>query len=544
MRFQKETVILAAIAVLSAVLVLFFSFAFPLHQHGDNCGYMILGMAFAQGKGFVDISQPSMPHFLWWPPGFPLFISAFFKIFGPWWYVLKTLLFIGLFVTLYFFARYIYKKEKSLFAASAILCALGFSSALHLMSSYLYSEIYFVICSILFFILWDRWNKKLTVTKIAVLSLCALYIGTIRNIGLALPLAFALYLGFKLKRNDKKALRLSFLFPLVLIIGYASAALVAPGFQIGSFGAFFGVKTYEHQRGIENGETQTARSSHGSNRKTSEVFINKIRKIGFSLRGYMLTLIPQTLLRTSYYSFPMSKTKALLTAIITIIVLIGWYTSISPYPLPALYTFVYMGVLLFYGPLYIRLLVPIVPFLFVYLYRGIRAIIGWKIKKPVLATSLIALLWTGVVADNAYWTFSMPRKDMKASFSDRQYQKALQWAIINIGKDDIVACQTNHYLFLMRDALTVPVESIHSQKDVFNLLKANNVRYLIVTKVTGRRYDTQWKIVEDVIKQNKERFMVVFGDPETGTYIVKYVPDTHQSPQRPAEMHTFLGIMN
>ena len=81
--FSNKNWYFALIAALSGVVVLVIPFSFAIFQYGDNCGYMSLGIALAQGKGFVDPALPGSYHFLWWPPGFPLFIAFFVKIFGP-----------------------------------------------------------------------------------------------------------------------------------------------------------------------------------------------------------------------------------------------------------------------------------------------------------------------------------------------------------------------------------------------------------------------------------------------------------------------------
>ena len=87
-----------ACAAVAAAAVLAFSFTLEIYQYGDNCGYMTLGMSLARGRGFTNLAIPGYTNLLWWPHGFPLFLSLFCATIGPQWAFIKVLIFLLLFL--------------------------------------------------------------------------------------------------------------------------------------------------------------------------------------------------------------------------------------------------------------------------------------------------------------------------------------------------------------------------------------------------------------------------------------------------------------
>lgn len=503
------------IATVTAILILLFSFSFDIFQYGDNCGYMALGIAFAEGKGFIDPALPGLHHFLWWPTGFPLFISMFYKVFGAQWNLLKLLIIIILYTSFTLYAINLYNREKKLIKATSILLSLCFSSGIHLLSSYLYSETFFIACSLIFFFVWHKWKGSLTLWKVVSLSLFAVYIGSIRLIGMSLPLAFVFYLLFFTK--EEKYLKVYSLIPCILLTVYIVISLFVPACKVGSFRAAAGLDP--QFRSIITGEYT------GESITAGHLIIRYIEKTIHFLRGYGLTLIPQALIRSAYDMYEMNKLKAVIMAIVTTIVATGWFTTLKKYRLMNIYVFLFMSALFVYGPLYVRLVVPIIPFLFLYFYSGLETIIGFFIKKKFLALNVLALIWTMVIFDNAFRTFTDPHKTMPSNFGDHQFQQCIEWVVDNAKPKEVVVCQIHSYLYLRRGQYCLPYNYAKTVNEFMSYLDENKAKYIILSPYYHRAHYTYMNRTIDAIYTYPNNFKKVFGEDDDESYILEYISE-------------------
>jgi hypothetical protein len=473
---------------------------------------MTLGIAFAKGKGFIDLALPGSYHFLWWPPGFPLFIALFYKLFGPQWFVLKLLLFFSLYLSLFLYALMLYKEEKNHIKPALVLTAICFSSGIHLLSSYLYSEIFFIICSLLFFFLWFKWHKSLTVLKVVTLSLFALYISMIRLIGISLPLALSIHLLFFTKK--KGGSRWYCIIPGVLLISYISISLLFPPLRIGSLCSALGFH-------VKLGSTITGANVNGT-ASFIQIIKQYINKIINCLRGYGLSLIPQAVIRSTYDSFTMSKLKALIMMLVTGVIITGWAASFRKIKLMHLYVAVYIVILIIYGPLYVRLLVPIIPFLFLYLYSGCELVINVLIKNKRYANIVLIVLWLGIVYDNALRTFTDPHRTMPAQFGDGQFQSCIEWIVNNAKPKEVVVSQVHSYMYLRRGQYCIPYFGAKTANEFITYLDENNAKYIVVSPFYQRPHYTYMNSTREAVKTYPEKFNKVFGDESARSYVLEY----------------------
>ncbi len=78
---KNRVVLFALLCVLVGYGVLvYLSFDPRLDSGGDSAGYLLLGEALAQGKGFVDLYKPGMPPHNHFPPGYPLILAIGIKL--------------------------------------------------------------------------------------------------------------------------------------------------------------------------------------------------------------------------------------------------------------------------------------------------------------------------------------------------------------------------------------------------------------------------------------------------------------------------------
>ncbi len=516
----------AGIIFCAALGVFLFSFSARLHQAGDSTHYAILGMSLATGHGFSDISIPGNPHGLWWPPGFPLLIAGFYALAGAQWAMLKAALLIAFFTALYFFSMELYRRAGNRLLAVLITASLSINTAIHMLSSYLYSETWFLTSLLIFFTLWWRWSRTLTIGNIFLLSLLALYIASIRNIGLVLPLSFGLFLSWHFGDSRQLLRRVVFLIP-ILLVGFYSVAIIADTpIHVQSFRAFFAKDrsqphTYPTSAPAPAPDTGTPSVTGFSSlqRVCHNFALTSIR----SLRGYALTLIPQSLFRSAYFRVRMNSPKAILCALVTAIVLLGWWRSRRRFPLMNLYALMCMGVLFYYGPAYLRLVIPLLPMLVIYffcgIYQGASLIFHTRIAHARIFTAAIGLL---LLFDNSLWTFRYPRRTMKPQFADSQYQKCIAWVRDHATSREIIASQVYGLLFLLRGGKNIPFYSAGVAAEFCTYFDYHNVDYVMVSSRYTRDKYTYMDDIRHAIDLYPGLFSIVYGTRSDDAFVVRY----------------------
>lgn len=507
-----KTHYLLLITFTMALFILFFSFKFDIFQYGDNCGYMILGQSLAEGKGFSNIALPEPIHFLWWPPGFPIFIALFYLILGPSWNILKMVIFILLYISFFLFAHLIKSNsKKSDLKSVMILLACCVSSGIHLLSSYLYSETFYIICSLFFFFIWSKWKDRLDLKKIFILSILAIYLSSVRLIGMSIALTLILYIGFFRKINIP---RWYCLIPLLSLLIYISITLFVPPMQVDSFRATIGLHSQFSSEitGI-TGDESISISYIGSHLVT--------KAQGF-LRGYGLTLIPQALIRSLYDLHEMNISKAIIMFLVTSIVVIGWLQTNNKYNFLNIYIILYMLILFFHGPLYVRLLVPIIPFLFLYFYSGWEYIFHIALKNNSKRYIFLVIIWLGVISDNAFLSVTEPHRTMPAQFGDQSYQQCIKWIINKAAPKEVVVSQVHTYLFLRRGKYCLPFIGFKTANEVISYFDRYRVQYVMVSPFYRRSRYTFMKHVKQAIHDYPERFKMVYRGTTGESYILEY----------------------
>ncbi len=521
-QFERNPVIVLTLcATIPALYILFTTISFDIHQHGDSTGYMILALSMCEGNGFQLIARPEPIHFLWWPPGFPAFLAVFARLFGPRWTAAKILIFLLTYAAVIAFGWLIYRKSRSLTASAFIVTVLSVNPFLHQQLSYLYSEAFYICVSVAFFLLWYRWKTTLTVTKVVILSLIAVYVASIRNIGLALPVAFTIYLlgAGILKRSPAAVLRA--LIPFFATMGLVLVFTIIPASRVGSFMVFFdGVPGYATP--VESTETGILTGFLAQLTEYGEFVLQ-------SARSYALTLIPKLFMVSTYHAYVMNPWKAFWGVLISGMVLVGFFRTIRRDSLQNLYVAVYGSVLLIYPALYSRLLVPILPFLTTYLYFGIVATARLPRLPGRVGVVLFIPLWFLIAGDNLFWISTTPYRYMPSEVGDRNHQECLDWVIRNARDGEVIVSQVDRYLFIRRGRYTVPIPDARTPVEMISALEAVNADIVFVAPylIPKKVHET----LRQTIRTTPNRFQMLYGNPNNSTQVYKFYSEW----ERPSE---------
>jgi hypothetical protein len=487
------------------------TFTFEIFQYGDNCNYMVLGMSLASGQGLSDIAQPHHPPLHWWPAGYPLLIAFFYSLAGARWELLKVLQFALLGLSLVVWTQTIYRRQGTLSLALLVGMSLSVSATLHLLSSYLFSETMLVVLSLTLVGLWYYWEPHLTLPRIVLLSLLALYCVMVRNGALTLMPALTIALALKVRHASHPAIRWSWLLPLALLTLYLLAITSTERFSVGSFDAFIGRKL----------------SVSSSITKWSEPLPLTTRLL-HSLRGYTLTLVPQALMSSWYGLWPMDKVKALAMFCISILTLMGWIVTLRRWIFVNSYVALSMGMLLIYGAYYVRLLVPLMPFLALYFIGGMRWSVHTLFKSPLKRQLLVGACGLALIFDNVSALIHAPHQSMPPRFGNASYQSALRWAQCEIKPGAVVVCQLHSYLFLRRGPYAVPFRETTTPATFMDYITRVGANYLVISPYYHESGTDYMKTVQEAIKANPQLFTRVFSAADGLSYILHYEPKPSQ----------------
>lgn len=496
---QKRHLLLFLCTAVPSMIILLHSFTFDIFQYGDNCGYMSLAVALVSGQGFTDPAIMGSPHFLWWPPGFPLFIAAFVAVFGQNWALLKIIIFFLLYAGIFLFGLLIQSKYKNLLQSCMIVLACSVNAALHLLSSYLYAETFFVAMTLIFFYVWNRWYQQMSVLKVCLLSLLAVYIGSIRLIGIALCIVVVISV-FIYHKKCKYPFWYS-VIPALLLVFFILISLYVPPLRVDSFRAILGMHPQFNNIITGTAPTETV---------AVEDFLSRYKdKTAYFFRGYGLSLVPQALIRNTYDLFTMNKAKAAAMLLVTSLVVVGWIRTSKRFFVINCYVFLFSAVIYLYGPKYLRLIIPIVPFLCLYLYSGVEKVNEIFTKKSG-RTYIVYIFWTLILVDNAFLTLSQPHRTMPPQFGDDGYQKCLNWIKENTRSGDIVVSQVHSYLFLLRGKYCLPFNYPRTANEFITYLEENKVDYIVISPFYQRSSYVYMEKVREAVAVYPELFNEVF----------------------------------
>ena len=182
-----------------------------------------------------------------------------------------------------------------------------------------------------------------------------------------------------------------------------------------------------------------------------------------------------------------------------------------------------MVILLFFSPIYVRRLIPIIPFLFLYLYSGLEMSLSLLTKKKLFKNTVLFILWAGVIFDNAHRTFTDPHRTMPPRFGDNTYQECLEWTAHNSKPKEVVVCQIHSYLYLLRGQYCLPYNYyVKTANEFISYLDEHNVKYLVVSPFYHRAHDTYMASALEAVKTYPDNFNRVFGDENARSYVLEY----------------------
>jgi 4-amino-4-deoxy-L-arabinose transferase-like glycosyltransferase len=429
-----------------------------LFPGGDNARYLILAKALLTGNGYRNIGTIAESYHTLAPPGFPLLLSGIIAIFGM--NVILSKILVGMFGVLSVAIVYaLFKRDYGTHYAAGIALLYGTAPLAVMYARRVYSDLPFVVISLLALWAVDRYSTDQSLfSKWALLSGLGLAVAFyLRPVALALLLASTLWLISKKKLMQGALLFLS--VALLIAPWYRWVQHVSTDVVPGHFSIFLSQGgLYELlNRALINCVSYTRLFAEN----LSYVTTKGLEHIG--LTGSLISIL-QTIT---------------LIGICPLIITGFIHCMQNKLSLSEVYVVVYCSVLLSYGYILDRFIIPLLPFVVHYCIQGLQTlakkIIPHNNKRAILKITNGLLIY--ILLSNSMQILARLYQERNfaifAPTAAKHYDIA-RWASTHLMPTAIIATEYPDFFYVYANRKAV---SLH--KDVMRMIEEGIVQFYI-----------------------------------------------------------------
>jgi len=473
---------------------------------GDNAAYISLAKSLVQGKGLSEIWTPEGKAHTQYPFGFPLLLSPISLLKLPYaWY--KLIPWLSGLLSLLAFWLLIKDDKKVLYIAPVFLLALNpyFLEYTH----WVLSELPFTFFVLLTFLTLKKWEKSGGHLWLAGIILSAVFTNYLRSAGIALYLGIFIYLLFKRK----------FKASAVFIAGCIALTLpwVLRNSHYGTSGGYL-------EQFLMRDPYQPELGLLGIGGLFQRFFAN--------IEIYFTSVLPRML-------FPAADDWGLSGGLV-IIMLLTVIPAIATLIVRIIkkpkgydwFVLIYLGMSLLWPEAWsdIRFLLPLLPFLLLYLVQFYQYVISFMFKRKARWPAAMLLLLLAAANVSANWNRIDSNLQARKYYSQDKYSgydpawrsffAATEWVKNNTPENSIVVSRkpTLFYLGAERKAYCYPFTT---QPD--SLLKAiEKADYVMVEPVsgTGQRY-----LIPAVQPLLDKKYKIIYANGNPPTYVLQVIKE-------------------
>lgn len=494
-----------------AVLILFIVLSLLMFDPkpfvgGDNAAYVSLSKSLVQGKGLTEIWTPGGRPHTQYPFGFPLLLSpisllklpyAWYKLI-PWLSGLLSLLALGLLIK---------DGKKAHYIVPVFLLAINpyFLEYTH----WVLSELPFTLFVLLTFFLLQRWEKSGRHIWLIGMILSAVLTNYIRSAGIALYLGIFIYLLFK-RKFKASAIFMAGCIALTLPWALRNSHYGTSG---GYLEQFLMRDPYQPELGFLGIGGLFQRFFTNVN----IYFTNVIPRMLFpSADGWGLSggLIVITLL-------------AVIPAMATLIVRIiknprgyDWFVLI------------YLGMSMLWPEAWsdIRFLLPLLPFLLLYLAQAYQYVISFIFKKNALWPAVIILLIIAAANVSADWNRIDSNLEARKYYSQDKYSgydpawrsffTAAEWVKNNTPENIIVVSRKPTLFYLKAERKTFCYPFTTNQDSLLRAIERADLVMVEPVSGTGQRY-----LIPAVQPLLDKKYKIIYANGNPPTYVLQVIKE-------------------
>ncbi len=456
-RLAVILVAICGIALLAGIL----SFDDLPSAIGDNAEFVILTRALAEGQGFRYINHPELRPATKYPPGFPAFLAGWSFVFGDSVTSMKInvlLCFVAAAGFTFLLARRLVGDHLAAIAAFTI----AISSSVLEYSHQVLSDVPYMLFSLLAIYLVLT-GPKGSRTALAGLVLC-IWAYFARTVGASLVFASVVFLLLKSRRKEAVILICGFLAVSGL---WAIRNYTAAGEGSRYLKVLFSANPYDPDQGMITFSGLISR-----------VWINGTAYLG----SMMPTNILPTLVRPAR-DFGEIAMTSLMSVLIIVIAVFGAIALRKKALLISLYIVFYMMIYLGWPEVWRseRFMIPLAPLLAIYLYAGLRWLLGFFGARGLAVTVICGLLaLTNLVS---LYRYIGRTKGYPAGWV--RYFDAAKWIDGNSDEDAVVLCRKPFLFYLYSNRKTIAYPFTRDKNAMREYLLEARPDYIVLEKLSS-----------------------------------------------------------
>ncbi len=428
---------------------------------GDNAEFVVIARSVAEGKGFSYINHPEERPATKYPPGFPLMLAGWARLFGQGFVSLKVelvLIYIAAVAVAYLLGRSLIGENLAVIAALMVASSTSFIRYSHTVLS---EMPYALVSLIVLYLVLCRPDTRRNFAAVVVLTVWAYYV---RTVGGTLVLAVAAY--YFITSRKKYALI------VLAALAVASAAWSLRNYAVAGEGSRYLsvlLKADPYDPG-----------------KGSIGVIGLFARMGRNLLGYSGELIAFTVL-PSYHVRVAGADVSLARNIISVAVVafagLGGYTLRREARLINIYLLLYILAYLIWPDIWMsdRFMVPIAPIVAIYAVRGIYRL-SMMLGLPRRAALAVPVL---VLLTNAYALTLYVQRERGYTPLWANYIQCAIWCAHNTEPDDLFICRKPFFFSLFSERKTISYPFTRDHGEMREYFREWDADYIIVDYFGG-----------------------------------------------------------
>jgi hypothetical protein len=507
MNYLKKYFLLIIIC-LSAILALLRFDSLQIGTSYDDAHYIILAESLSGGEGYKLINFPRPQLERAFPPGFPLLLTPFTFLFPKNYSILKLLSLVLWLASIYLIYKLFSKKLSSPYL-EILITLVALNPLLIGTSVTVMSESAYLFFSLLAIYLFDSVSHTYSATNsenkiegykptlLILISILIFYTQLIRTIGIALFIAFVIYLLFT-RRFRELIVSIVIFFIGTYIQKFITGSLISTGYQ-----------------------SQVFNSSISE--KIGQVFSNAL---GYYNEVISSSLIPifGSRLDSILENYGLGFIPFIFNIIILFLIAFGMFRTNPKLAWMHIYFVIYFfGILAFWNPdvgsVKSRFLIPMLPFLYFYFMNGVKFFIEKFPHSNRITIAIAIFLSISLLSRNVQDVIN-PVKNQITDLSIGS-----NWVAENAPADSIVMVNepVPAYPHVQRKTINFPKRG----QGLFKYLDNQGIDYIIVSPLlqSPRSLDLDSFIKNEVLttlQSNSDLFVIVYENNEYNVIVYQY----------------------
>jgi 4-amino-4-deoxy-L-arabinose transferase-like glycosyltransferase len=496
---RRRFVILLVSVCAASVLVGILAFDRLPSTIGDNAEFAILGKALASGHGFRYMNHPELRPATKYPPGFPLMLAGWIKVFGDSIVAMKiqvVVCYVAVVALTFLLARKLLGDALGLVAS--LLVTSSWTVAMY--SYQVLSDIPYTLFSLVaVMLLWNLPRRRSAVVAAIIVTVWAYFV---RTAGMSLVAAAVVFLI--VKGRKKEGLALLGAFALVSAL-WAVRNYTMTGEGSRYLGVLLSANPYDPDKGLLS-------------------FTGLMARAWTNLSSYAGYLLPLNLLPSAVKAAGDTGSTALRTLVsllIVAVVVLGGYTLRRKTLLVSLYLLAYLAVFMAWPEVWRseRFMIPVTPLLAIYLLAGCRRILEYFEVKPVVAVVVGAVF----ILTNVQSLTGFVRRDRSYPVGWNRYLETAVWVREHTPAESVVLCRKPFMFYLFSDRKTIAYPFTRDAEVMREHLEKSHPDYIVIDDFGGGTSATEVYLVP-VLRQMVAYLKNVYSTEDPVNMVLKFTP--------------------